>query len=684
MSFLNRFNLLAALTLTTSVACAANTADTKRAITAEDLWAVKRPSSLELSPDGRRLVFAVKEFNLEKNDSVTHLWLLDTASYATRELTTAQATDSDPAWSPDGSTVAFVSKRGTDEVASLYTISADGGEAQKVVELPLAITSPRWLPDGRRIVFTTSVLPKLAGDIEATKAELKKRKESKVTAKVTENEFYRYFDTWLTDERASSLMVVDLATKKTVDLTPRWDRAFLFNMEVQYDVSPDGKWIALSAGTTPPPFRERENADVYLISVDQPDSPWRNLTYDNPGRDGNPRFTADGKGILFGRHLTEAEGENTKLMRVDLATGKISPLFPGADLSMSGWRLSPDGSVLYFTAEDRGRTKVFKAPAAGGEYSAVISDGTCSSIAPGTKSVFFLRQSFTRPDEVYSLDLSTGAASAGSHLNDALFDQLKLGRVEEHTFTGAGGDSIMLWMIYPPDFDPSKKYPLLQLMHGGPATMVGDIWQPRWNAQVLVVPGYVATWINRHGSTGFGEKFAESIAGAWGEKPFEDIMKGTDYVLANFPFLDANRTAALGASYGGYMACWVCGHTDRFKAIVCHAGALDFNTQYASDVADYWQDQSLGGSPWRRTEEYERENAINYASHFKTPTLVIHGGMDYRVPVDQGFEFYAALQAENVPSRLVYFPDENHWVLHPQNSVFWYGQVRDWLARWLK
>jgi dipeptidyl aminopeptidase/acylaminoacyl peptidase len=239
-------------------------------------------------------------------------------------------------------------------------------------------------------------------------------------------------------------------------------------------------------------------------------------------------------------------------------------------------------------------------------------------------------------------------------------------------------------MVYPPDFDPAKKYPLLVLMHGGPETMIGDLWQPRWNAQVFVTPGYVAVWMNRHGSTGFGERFAQSIHGAWGEKPFEDIMKGTDYLLATFPFLDARRTAALGASYGGYMAAWVCGHTDRFKAIVCHDGVADFNAQYGSDVGIYWQDLPMGGSPWHRTAAYEKENPINYADHFHTPTLVIQGGLDYRVPVDCGLEFYDALQAQGIPSRLIYFPDENHWVLHPQNSVFWYGQVRDWLGRWLK
>lgn len=676
--------LIAALTLAGPVASPADPAAPKRAITAGDLWSVKRPAALELSPDGRRLLFTVKEYNLKKDTSVTHLWLMDSASGATRQLTSAESTDGDPKWSPDGGSIAFVSKRGSDEVASLYIIRADGGEAEKILELPLALSNPRWLPDGRHIVFVTSVLPKLAADLEATRAELKRQKESKVSAKVTENGFYRFFDTWLTDGHANRLMCVDLATKKTTDLTPRWDRAFRFDGEFQYDVSPDGKWIALCAGTTPPPFRERENLDIYLVSVDQPGAEWKNLTADNPGADENPRFTVDGAGVVFGRRIMEDEGENAKLMRVDLATGGISPLFPGIDLSPRDWRFSPDGASLYFRAEDHGRTKIFRAAAGGGAFSAVASEGTNSEIAAGTKSVFFLKQSFVRPDEVYSLDLAARTASVRSHLNDALFSQLKLGKVEEHTFAGADGDPILLWLIYPPDFDPSRKYPLLQLMHGGPATMIGDLWQPRWNAQVFVTPGYVAAWVDRHGSTGFGEKFAESINGAWGEKPFEDIMKGTDYLLASFPFLDATRTAALGASYGGYMACWVCGHTNRFKAIVCHDGALDFNTQYASDVALYWQEKPMGGSPWNRTPQYDRENAINYASNFRTPTLIFHGGIDYRVPIDESLEFYAALQARNVPSRLVYFPNENHWVLHPQNSVFWYGQVRDWLGRWLK
>ncbi|MDB6167846.1 MAG: ptpA 4 [Verrucomicrobia bacterium] len=670
--------------LVLSTAFAADPAPSPRTITAEDLWSVKRPSSLDLSPDGRHLVFAVKEYTLEKNSSVSHLWILDTSTGESHALTAAASTDSSPAWSPDSTRIAFTSKRTGDENPALYVIRADGGEAEKIVELPLPVSGPRWLPDGQHVIVATEVLQKFAADPDAMKKELKKEQEKKVTAKVTENAFFRFFDTWVSEGHASHLVLVDLASHQTTDLTPRWDRRFRFDDDSQFDVSPDGKWVALSAGTLAPPYHDAENTDVYLLSVADPAAPWKNLTADNPGSDDEPRFAPDGKSVIFGRTVRpRGLAEYNRLMRVDLASGVATRLLADADLSPQDWHFSPDGKALFFCAEDRGRTRIFRTAPDGSGLRALVSNGTNSSLAVGTQALYFLEASFRRPDEVHSHDLATGATAVRSHLNDALFAGLKLGRVEEYTFPGAAGDTVQGWLIYPPDFDPAKKYPLLQLMHGGPATMVGDMWQPRWNAQALVAPGYVATWVNRHGSTGFGEKFLASIDGAWGDKPYQDIMKATDFLLANRPFLDPNRTAALGASYGGYMAAWICGHTNRFKAIVCHAGASDFDTQYASDVSLQWQDGAMDGSPWRRTAAYDAQNAMNFAGNFRTPTLVIHGELDYRVPVAQGIEFYSALQAQTVPSRLVYFPDENHWVLHPQNSVFWYGEVHTWLKRWL-
>lgn len=694
---LPRFFLLPVLAfaplLTASLASrlsAADAAPARRPITPEDIWSVRRPAALDLSPDGTRLVFTVQDYSLEKNSSVTHLWLLDaTPGAAARQLTTAESTDSAPQWSPEGTRLAFTSKRGTDENASLYVLRTDGGEPEKILELPLPISSPRWFPDGQRIIFATRVLPKFGSDFEAMKKELKKQKDSKVSAKVTENRAYRYFDSWQTDGQASRLMVVDLATKKITDLTPRWDRRFRFDGESQFDLSPDGQRVVLSAGTTPPPFTRGENTDVYLLSVDAPATEWKNLTTDNPeGSDNNPVFAPDGQSILFGRRA----GQNTfstftRLTRHHLALNRTETLsLGGADLSPQDWKFSADGKTIFFLAEDRGFTRVFRLAAEGiaAKPAEVFAAGTSSSLTVGPNSLYVLNQTFSRPDEVFALDLATGNSAQLTHLNTALLTTLEFGRVEPYTFKGAGGADVSGWLIYPPAFDPAKKYPFLQLMHGGPHTMVGDAWSPRWNAHTFAAPGYVVTWVNRHGSTGYGEKFVGAIDAAWGDKPYDDVMLATDFLLKKHAFLDPTRTAALGASYGGYLASWVAGHTDRFKAIVCHAGVTDFDTQYASDSAVYWQDRAMGGAPWKKTAAYDAQNPMTHAANFKTPTLVIHNELDYRVPVAQGLQFYAALQAQGVPSRLVYFPDENHWVLKPQNSVFWYGEVHSWLKRWVK
>jgi len=673
------------LTLVLSVTLGA--AD-KRPITPQDLWLMKRLGGPALSPDGKTVVFTVQDWSIEKNKSTSSLWLVDTAGGAPRRLTTAQASDSAPAWSPDGKRLAFVSKRGDDENAALYVMRLDGGEPEKIIELPYSVSSPKWMPDSQGIIVATSVIPELAGklakeDLAAMKKEIKRRKDSKMTAKVTEDRQYRYFDHWLTDNLASRLVLVNTATKEFRDLTPKWARLFQNSGDVHFDLSPDGKQVAVTANTTPPPYSGNLNNDIYLVPTDGSGT-MTNTTTENLGDDDNPKFSPDGKSLVFSRQKTPYyNGEFSKLWRHDLVTGANTQLTDTLDYAIGDVEFSADSKTLWTTVEDKGVVPIFKLNADGTGLTAVFKEGSSTSLTASGGSMVFLNDNTSRPNELFALDTATGAARQLTHFNDELLAKLDLGKVESYWFTGANNEQIHGWLVLPPGYDAKKTYPLVQLMHGGPHTMNRDSWSYRWNTHVFAAPGYIVTWVNRHGSTGFGEKFCQSILNQWGDMPLDDILKSTDYLLQRFPNIDPKRMAAAGGSYGGYMAAWVEGHTDRFACLIDHAGVNEFITQFGADVTQYGFTKVLGGTPWENPEGMQRNNPTTYAKNFKTPMLIIHGELDYRVPYVNGTAFYAILQSMGVPSRLVIFPNENHWVLTPQNAIYWHWEMQSWLARYL-
>jgi len=657
----------------------------KRAITFDDLIKMHRVSDSQVSRDGKWVAYAVSTPDMELNRGVSNIWIIPTAGGEAIQVTQG-GRDTSPAWSPDGKTLAFLSAR--DGISQVYLLSMDGGEAKKLTQLSTGADVFKWAPDGKSIVFTSYVYVDCKDDACNAKRDEEKEK-SKVKARIYDHLLFRHWDHWSEGKRSHLFVMLADGSSSARDLTP----------EADYDIPPDGERGGPGDINFSPDSKEicytavtdkveaiSTNADLFVVPVSGGEA--KRIT-SNPGFDGNPVYSPDGRSIAYHAQLTAGyESDRWRIMLYDRQTGKSTDLTAGFDRSANDLAWSPDSKTIYFTAENETLQPIYAMEARAGATPKKLLDGYNGAFSfNGDATVVVTeRTSLTSPTELFAAAGDGSGLKQLAHHNEAILAQLEMNAPESFWFEGAEGTKVEAMVVRPPDFSPTKKYPMLVLLHGGPQTMWDDAWAYRWNEQVFSAAGYVTLMINRRGSTGYGQKFTDEITNDWGGKAYVDIMKGIDAAIAKYPFIDKTRLAAAGGSYGGYMADWLATHTDRFKAIVSHAGVYDKVSMYATEEL-WFEEHDMQGTPWTAPDNYKKWSPSTYAAElgkYKTPTLVVAGERDYRVPYTQSLEFFTALQRQGVPSKLLIFPDEGHWVLKPQNCQLWYKTFLDWLATYVK
>jgi dipeptidyl aminopeptidase/acylaminoacyl peptidase len=654
-------------------------AKTNRSLSVEDLWSIRRIGTPTLAPDGRTACASVTEYDMEQNEGRTELWLFSTDGAKPRRLTAGDK-DSEPCWSPDGKWIAFAAKRKDDEEPQVYLIAPDGGEARRLVAQAGGASGLRWFPDSKRIAFISWVWPDLKTDKEQAKRK-KERKESKIKAHLSERRECRFWDHWLSDGREPHIFAADLASGRVRDLLAG-TRLALQPWEPSaelYDISPDGRELALTADLHAEP-RMMNETDIVIVALAT--GRHRPLTADSGLSDAAPRYSPDGRHIVWNSYNTKrAYNDQGRLTLYDRRRGASRRLLPKLDRATARHAWAPDGTALFALIEDRGRQGIYRFGLGDPLPTRVAGDGTISGFALSRdgKRIAFDRSTLSHPPSLFACSSDGQGERSIESLNRALLNRVRMGATREFTIRGWGGDSVQIWVTYPPNFTPRSKWPLLHSIHGGPHAAHVDGWHFRWNTQVFAAQGYVVVGVNYHGSSGFGQRWLETITGDYGAREYADIEAATDFLLRQ-RYIDRERLVASGGSYGGYMVAYMNGHTDRYQTYVCHAGCYDWVSMMATDGYMFFT-KELGAFPWDNPKRVLHQSPHHYAKRFKTPTLVIHGELDYRVPATQALQYYNTLKARDIPARLVYFPDENHWILKPQNSRLWYREFFAWIRR---
>jgi dipeptidyl aminopeptidase/acylaminoacyl peptidase len=690
-----------ALIVVLSAGSFAQIAQQKRPFTFEDMMALKRVNEPVVSPDGKWVAFSAHEINLEANTKTPHLWVVPLAGGESRQLTSGVGEDR-PRWSPDGKRLAYISPR--EAGSQVWTVGFSPetgtleGDPKRITDISTEADGELWSPDGKNIVFVSEVYPECPDDA-CNKAKKDDLAKSKVKATVFTRLFYRHWSHYTAGKR-SHLFVVPAEGGVARDLTPGDHDVPPFSLGGQdlYAISPDGKEVAYTSNIDEVEATST-NDEIFIVPM-AGGTPKKIST--SAGADSTPLYSLDGKYIAWRMQKRAGyESDRWRLVIYERATGTITNLTESFDSWVESFAWAPDSATIYFTAPDKGEVPIYQVAVSGGPARELARGSNDNlAITPDGKTLVFTQMSVRSPNQIYSANLELlgkrrDAPSAEAsrrareslhqiiHLNDAVLSQVSLQPVEPFWFTGSVQHKVQGFLVKPPSFDPKKKYPVKFLIHGGPQGHWGDSWSFRWNAQMFASGGYVVVMINPRASTGYGQKFIDDINGDWGGRVYQDLMLGLDYVERTYPFVDKDRECALGASYGGYMANWILGHTTRFKCLVSHDGMFNSESAWGTTEELWFNEWEFKGTPWTNRELYRRWSPNLFAANFKTPTLVIHGQLDYRLDVSEGFQLFTTLQRLKVPSKMLYFPDEGHWVLKPQNAQLWYKTVNGWVDQWI-
>jgi dipeptidyl aminopeptidase/acylaminoacyl peptidase len=644
---------------------------------------LKRMSDPQISPDGKWVTFTVATVDVAANKKPSQIWIAPLAGGAPRQITHDGEANQRARWSPDSKRIAYISDRSGS--SQIWLMDADGGDARQATNLSTEADGVLFSPDGKNLLFTSNVYPECGADEACNKKNLDAEKNSKVKARIYTELLYRHWTAWQ-DKRRSHLLVIGATGGAPRDLTPgtRDVPPFSLGGADDYDISPDGQEVCYSMNADAVPAAST-NSDVYAVSIagGQP----RKIT-NTPGADSNPRYSPDGKYIAWRAQFRAGyESDRWRLLVLERSTGNVTNLTDNLDRWVNSFTWAPDSSGLFFTIDDRGRQTIQLIPVAGGAVRMVASGDNeldDMQLTRDGKTMVYTQQNGVSPVEIYRASSTGGAPVALTHLNDQTLNTYQLTPLEEFWVDGAEGARVQSFVVKPYGFQADRKYPVLMLIHGGPQGFWGHSWTYRWNAQVFAAAGYVVVMPNPRGSTGYGQKFIDEINGDWGGRVFDDIMAVADYIVTGMPYADASRMTAAGGSYGGYMIDWILGHTQRFKALISHAGVYDLESEFGATEELWFPLWEFGGTSWDKPETYAKWSPSKYVADFHTPTLVICGELDFRVPYTQSLELFTGLQMQKAPSKLVVFPDEGHWVLKPQNSVLWYKTFIDWLDSWVK